>query len=706
MKSSFRSPFRNLSLCIGLALFCIPAFAQKVNPSGPINLDRALEEHVAQDRVASYYHFALAIWFDNEGDASKALSEMKTALKYNQNSPIVHIELAHLLEKMGSIREAIDHAQEAIRLDPKDPEPHWFLVDNYFRSQERGGNSKDGMLQKAIEELEKLKVLSPKDERVYFALGSVYFQLDQPQKALEAFENFQSISTGSDGGYREIAKYYEQNGDTNKAIEYLNKGLAVQPDSAESLMLLGAIYQKLKKNNEAVSVYKRLQEIAGNNPAVSRQLAVSLFNNEQYKEAVVILKNLVSVAPAEKVYQILLGRAQIGLQEYSEAIKTLKAIDRNNEAQYWLGVAYEESGKYVNAIDIFSRLLAKSPANSEETRANRARIQQGLAESYFGVRDYEKAINLYQEIVKTDPEQNLRLLDMYRISRQFEKAIPFGKQLYEKNPDNGKLVRIYSQTLADANRPQEGIEILSRLYEKDRNNIPTAITYAGMLAESGKVKDGVDILSQLLRDNPKDINIYLGLSQVYLQNKRYDDAEKILRQAEDKSADNEITEKLKFRRVMLYEKQKDFSRAESLSKEILTNNPNNANVLNYIGYMLADRGVRLDEAVRYVKEALALDPENGAYLDSLGWAFFKLNDFANAEKHLLEADDFEKNDPTINEHLGDLYFKTGNLQKAQDYWTRSVRIGTDIGTEQEDIQKVRQKLEALQKTLQNPKPKK
>jgi Flp pilus assembly protein TadD len=150
----------------------------------------------------------------------------------------------------------------------------------------------------------------------------------------------------------------------------------------------------------------------------------------------------------------------------------------------------------------------------------------------------------------------------------------------------------------------------------------------------------------------------------------------------------------------VYEKQKDFERAESVLKEIQKENPNNAVALNYIGYLLADRGVRLEEAVRYIKEALTLDPRNGAYLDSLGWAFFKMNDFENAEKHLLEADQLVKNDPTIVDHLGDLYYKLGDLTKAQSFWQKSV----SIGTEQEDIQKVRRKLEMLQDKLRKQKP--
>jgi Flp pilus assembly protein TadD len=136
-------------------------------------------------------------------------------------------------------------------------------------------------------------------------------------------------------------------------------------------------------------------------------------------------------------------------------------------------------------------------------------------------------------------------------------------------------------------------------------------------------------------------------------------------------------------------------------KELLKENPKNANVLNYIGYMLADRGVRLQEAVQYVKEALELEPNNPAYLDSLGWAFFKLNDLENAEKYLLQAVGMTKNDPTMYDHLGDLYYKTGDLQKAADYWSKSVQNGT----EPDDTQKVKEKLDKLQDTLRKQKRK-
>jgi tetratricopeptide (TPR) repeat protein len=121
--------------------------------------------------------------------------------------------------------------------------------------------------------------------------------------------------------------------------------------------------------------------------------------------------------------------------------------------------------------------------------------------------------------------------------------------------------------------------------------------------------------------------------------------------------------------------------------------------LNYIGYMLADRGVRLDEAVQYVEKALALEPGNGSYLDSMGWALFKLNDLKQAEKYLLQAISKVKNDAVIHDHLGDLYYKTGDFDKAQDYWNKSLATGTEA----DEIQKVREKVDKLKETLRKQK---
>jgi tetratricopeptide (TPR) repeat protein len=671
MKSSPVQYLKLLFLFVGFLLACAAAPAQKLppqSPSKPIDLDRELEEQVPPDRAASYYHFSLAKWLEERGNTAKTLSEMQTALKYNPNSAVIHLEIAALLEKSGNINGAIEHAEKATQLDPKDPDPHWFLANLYFRPQMR---EKPEGIQKAVQELEKLRELIPGDERLYYALGGAYFELNQPEKAIQAFEKFQSLSSGIDNGYREIAKYYERNGNFEKAAEYLTKALKAQPESVESLSTLGAILSRLSKNKEAISIYKKLREVTGGNNAVNRQLASLMIEAGEFAEALDIMTELEKTTTSDPINKILLGRAQIGLRKYPQAIASLQSVLTTDsriatEAQFYLGRAYEEKG-----ITRGDRGVLKAPGKYEHQLRGKSGKSAGLpatpCRQLHGNGQYDNAIAVYQDIAKEDSKAYFQLLNAYRISRKFDQALSFGKTHYEKDP----------------------------------NNIPMAIGYARALADAGKSKEGIEILTKLLQSNPGDIDVYVNLSQLYLQDRRYSDAEKILhRAAAGDSRNDEDRERLKFQRAAVYEKQKDFDRAESILKEILKDNPNNAVALNYIGYMLADRGTRLDEAVQYVKEALALDPRNGAYLDSLGWAFFKLNDLEQAEKYLLEADQLVKNDPTIVDHLGDLYYKIGDLQKAQSFWMKSI----SIGTEEEDIQKVRRKLETLQDKLRKQKP--
>ncbi len=663
---------------LGLAFFCIAAIlgglslaapAQEKEPgSTAIDLDRELEVKVPPDRAKSYYYYALAKWNEDNGDLPKALSDMRTALKFNQNSADVHLALAGLLVNVGNVREAIEKAQAAVRLDPKDPDPHWLLANIYFRSQGRGFSAEEAV-RKGLEELETLRTITPQSERLYFALGGAYLQLGESEKAIQAYEKFQSLASGTAAGYNAIAQYYERNGNYEKAIEYLTKSIQSQPDSADSLLMLASLYSKLGRNQEAIPLYRKLLNLTGDNIAVKRQLAYSLVETGDSQEASKLLEELAKAAPQDKEDQKLLGRAKLQSRQYLQATEIFESILKDypddTEAQFYLGWTYELSGKPEDALKIFSQLLDDTKGDSEEDKANRRLFQQRLAANYQKLGDHAKAIGIYEELIAAnpgpDPELQFLLINAYRLNRQFEKAVSLGRQQHERYPDDTKI----------------------------------GLVYAWSMADSGDIKKGADILLKLLQSNPSDIDLYINLSQIYLLGKRYADAENILRRAEDKELDKQDNEKLKLQLAAVCERKKDFDRAESIFKEILKGNPQNAVALNYIGYMLADRGERLEEAVQYVKEALAIDPNNGAYLDSLGWAFFKLDDLEKAEEYLLQAIERERDDPVIYDHLGDLYFKIGNYQRAQDFWMKSV----SNSTEPEEIEKVREKLKKLQEKL-------
>ena len=666
MKYRFCRFSRRMFVIIFVLLTCGFVFAQ--TSSGPINLDRALREDkpTETDRAASYYHYILAKSYENNEEPTNAISEMRLALEANPASSAIYYELAALYLRQGNVSEATGYANESIKLDPENPDPHWLLIEIQLRSrarQQRGGiASGNEALRLAMKELEILEKLTPDDERVYYTLGGVYLETGEIDKAIAAYEKYQKYSD-SDNGYREIARYYANANEFDKAIQYLNKGLEQHPDSAESLVMLGSIYLSQGKNSEGAAAYKKLFEISNGNVQILRELAGVLFEREDYKEAASVLEELAKKAQPDRVSQVLLGSSYFQIKRYSDAIRifneVLARVPDDVDARFYLAESYAGIGRYEDAAKIYEGLLRDK--ENPGALKNRAVFMEHLAGVLLDLENYERAISLYEEVAKitpTPPNARFNLLNAYRISEQYDKGIARSKEFLEQNPDN----------------------------------IYISMIYARILADSGRKKECVDYLAKLLQAHPDSLPIYIVLSEIYRSDKRYSDAEKVLLSGEERIKSPETAvEQLKFHRATTYEQQKSFDRAERLFREILDARPDNATVLNYLGYMLADRGVRIDEAISYIGKALEIEPENGAYLDSLGWAYFKLNDMEKAEKYLLEAASIVPKDPTIHDHLGDLYFKTGQLEKAREYWTESIRISKDP----EEIQKVRRKLNQI-----------
>jgi Tfp pilus assembly protein PilF len=152
----------------------------------------------------------------------------------------------------------------------------------------------------------------------------------------------------------------------------------------------------------------------------------------------------------------------------------------------------------------------------------------------------------------------------------------------------------------------------------------------------------------------------------------------------------------------IFERQKKFDQAEEEFRKVLNANPRNSSTLNYYGYMLADRGIRLEEATDLIKRALADDPKNAAYQDSLGWAYFKQNKLDEAEGLLRQAATRESHDPTILSHLGDVYAKMGKDNLAEAQWQNSLnewRRVLPADFEAAKMTEVEQKISALKRRL-------
>ena len=207
----------------------------------------------------------------------------------------------------------------------------------------------------------------------------------------------------------------------------------------------------------------------------------------------------------------------------------------------------------------------------------------------------------------------------------------------------------------------------------------------------------------MLKGNADDREVYIALAQMYSRVKAVGRGRREHQQGDGALAPSRKT---RITRSLLPAPSTSARRNMTWRKrhfrKVLADDPKNAMALNYLGYMLADRGTRLDEALGYIRRAVALDPQNGAYLDSLGWAYYKMGNYELAEENLRRASETIGDDPTVHEHLGELYQKTGRLKLAAAHWERALEewnktIPAEVDTD--DVAKVQKELESAKVKL-------
>ena len=346
------------------------------------------------------------------------------------------------------------------------------------------------------------------------------------------------------------------------------------------------------------------------------------------------------------------------------------------EAPYNIASVYQQQGRYDEAIQVMQDLLKKSEKTdnsyTQAEKNNRSVFLERLGTIYRDNNNDQQAIETFRKMLALGDENAERgyqqIIDTYREAKQWQQATDAAKEAVQKLPNNRALKMVYAAQLADMGQPDAGL----------------------------------DQVKSLLKGTPEDRDVYITLSQMYSRLKRWPEAEAALDKAEPLSSKDEDKQYIYFLRGSTFERQKKYEPAEEMFRKVLASDPQNATALNYLGYMLADRGVKLEEALGFIRKAVDLDPTNGAYLDSLGWAYFRLGKYESAEDSLIKASQRIGTDPTVQDHLGDLYQKTGRLKLAAAHWERAISewnktVAAEV--DQNDLARVQKKLESAKMKL-------
>jgi len=196
----------------------------------------------------------------------------------------------------------------------------------------------------------------------------------------------------------------------------------------------------------------------------------------------------------------------------------------------------------------------------------------------------------------------------------------------------------------------------------------------------------------------KKSELYEYLAELYVDNATPELAISVLKEGIKETQDKE---QFHYRLAIHYDRMKMFEESIASMKQVIKINPNNANALNFVGYLYADHNQSLDEALALIEKALVLKPDDGFITDSLGWVYFKRGDLEKAFKYLLKAQELVPDEPTIAEHLGDLYQAKGDQAKALNYYKKSLKLLKalqDASSTESDPQRIEEKIHGLGET--------
>jgi tetratricopeptide (TPR) repeat protein len=193
-----------------------------------------------------------------------------------------------------------------------------------------------------------------------------------------------------------------------------------------------------------------------------------------------------------------------------------------------------------------------------------------------------------------------------------------------------------------------------------------------------RVDDAKALLEKIIAKNPKDIRPYDALGNILRSHERYAEARDYYSRAIaliGKPTKDNWT--LYYARGVCNERLKDWPQAEADLKRALELSPDESPVLNYLGYTWVDQSQNLKTAMDYIRKAVKLKPDDGYYIDSLGWAYYRLGNVQSAVEHLERAVELRPDDPVINDHLGDAYWRTGRKLEAKYQWQQSLTLKPD-----------------------------
>ena len=611
-------------------------------PAAGFAAEEPIDAAVARQGEA-YYHMMNALFVARQGQVGQAVRELNEAVKLDPASGDLKAEAASLLMLMGQQQQAERLVRQSLKDDP-DHGGSLAILAEILTARILGGRAAEGALAEAIAVYDRLIL--------------------QPDADPESF--------------RLLATFKLRAGDPDGAIDAARRFVAKQEGDAEAVRLLANVLMHANRDDEAVDeVVRFLRDTRGLDEGGSG-----------FRDAVDLLENLVRSRNAwsqfiDRAGPLLEVRSGVGSLRalYGEALLRVgRPVEAGQQMElamalagadpmlrYQLATVYLTLGRSAEAVELASGLAEEFPGHhGVQTLLGEMLAAQGL--DLEAIAAYQRAIELLAgdatEVVRRDGLRQ-RIVFLWLSAGEPERARDAMTTL--ENPGSIDAMELAGRVALTLEDYPDALEFAQRLKRSEENGVGVKLEAEIRAAQGDTVK-----ARKLFEEAARIMGnaVWPAAADALFRGGDPDAGEQVLRDWRNEEPDNP---RARYRLGQYLERRENYRQMEKELQEAIRLDPQFTEALNHLGYSLADRNVRLPEALALIERAVAIDPWNAAYLDSLGWAHFRMGSFEAARGPLERAAAALPGDPVILEHLGDLYEKLGLAESALASWSSALQ---------------------------------
>ncbi len=504
-----------------------------------------------------------------------------------------------------------------------------------------------------------------------FYLKGIFMQQEaRYTEALIEFYQALQYDSLSAAIYSAIAENHMKLAHFESAEMLLKKALKISPHNLDALQLLAQCRLRLGKDAAAIEVF---ENILKQNPYDddARQYVLLLYEkNKDYKGLARQYEQLIKLYGADVRHNERLADLYLKTKQYDKALHYLNALlmmdSTSAQIYYLIGQVKDKQNKPREAVVYYHKALRFDP------------LLQGALERlnlwYRSNKDWQAIIDLYLPVFAADStsgQARVIIAESYYYLEAFDRARNYLLPLVQVKHPVGPLLELMGRIEYESDRLPQAAHYFRKSIEQDKENKLSWLFLAFTTSKMDSLKETEDIYKKALVQFPEDASIWSYYGANLQRQEKYRQSVKAFEKAlELDSLDRNALSSL----PVVYETLKMFNRSDSLYEIGIKRLPDYDLLLNNFSYSLSERGLRMQDALEMAKNAVAAQPDNTAYLDTIGWIYFKLGNLTEAEKYIKKSVEQRPASAVVLEHLGDVYAAMKKMEAAQKYWRQAFEL--------------------------------